>query len=95
MRALAVLCTLEEARRNVALALLQDAVLAAASRSQTPVAQVVTTLLARGMGVYVSLPDLSLRGISADDLTPGTIAVDDSGLADLLLTDGTRVLGSF
>ncbi len=95
LRALAVACTLDDQGRCVALALLQDAVLAAVKSDQTPAAQVVSKLAAEGIAVYAALQDLALRGISPDDLTPGATTVDDRGLVDLMLADGTKTLGCF
>ncbi len=92
-RALSVACTLDDQVRDVRLALLQDAVLAAVKHNRTPVAQVVSQLLAQGVAVYVAQQDLALRGISLDDLTPGATAVDDRRLVDLMLADGTKTLG--
>lgn len=95
MRALAIGCTLDDQGRTVALALLQDAVLAAVKHDRTPVAQVMSQLLAQGVAVYVAQQDIVLRGISPDDLTPGATAVDDQRLVDLMLADGTKTLGCF
>ncbi len=88
-------CSLDDQGRSVELALLQDAVLAAAKGNQTPVAQVVSRLAAEGIAVYAAQQDLALRGISPDDLTPGATATDDRGLVDLMLADGTKTLGCF
>lgn len=95
LRALAIACTLDDQARDPELALLQDAVLAAAKHNQTPAAQVVSRLAAQGVAVYVAQQDLALRGISPDDLTPGATAVDDRRLVDLMLADGTKTLGCF
>ncbi len=95
LRALAIVCTLDDQARDVGLALLQDAVLAAVKHGRTPAAEVLSRLMAQGVAVYVAQQDLALRGISPDDLTPGATAVDDRGLVDLMLADGTRTLGCF
>ncbi len=95
VRALAIACTLDDEGRRVALALLQDAVLAAVKADQTPAAQVVSRLAAQGVAVYVAQQDLALRGISLHDLTPGATTVDDRRLVDLMLADGTKTLGCF
>ena len=95
VRALAVACALDDEARGVALALLQDAVLAAVKHDRTPVAQVVSRLAAQGVAVYAAQQDLALRGISPDDLTPGAAAVDDRRLVNLMLADGTKTMGCF
>jgi len=95
LRALAVACALDDQAREVRLALLQDAVLAAVQHNQTPAAQVVSKFLAQGVAVYVAHQDLTLRGVSPDDLTPGVTAVDDRRLVDEMLADGTKTLGCF
>lgn len=95
LRALAIACTLDDQARDMELALLQDAVLAAVKHNQTPVAQVVSRLAAQGVAVYVAQQDLALRGISPGDLTQGATAVEDRRLADLMLADGTKTLGCF
>jgi len=95
LRALAMACTLDGQARDVALALLQDAVLAAVKRNRTPAAQVVSRLAAQSVGVYVAQQDLALRGMSPGDLTPGATVVDDRRLVDLMLADGTKTLGCF
>lgn len=94
-RALALARTLGDQGCDVGLVLLQDAVLAAVDRAQTPVAQVLSQLLAGGVAVYVAAQDLALRGFSPDALTPGATAVDDRRLVDLMLADGTKMLGCF
>jgi len=95
LRALAVACSLDDHSRTIALALLQDAVLAALKDGRTPVAQVVSRLLAQGVAVYVAQQDLTLRGFSAHDLTPRATAVDDRRIVDLMLADGTMTVGCF
>jgi len=95
VRALAIACTLDDQAHTIALALLQDAVLAAVKHDRTPVAQVVSRLLAQGVAVYVAHQDLALRGFSTHDLTPGATAVDDRRLVDLMVADGTKTLGCF
>jgi len=95
VRALAVACTLDDQVQTIALALLQDAVLAAVRHDRTPVAQVVSRLLAQGVAVYVAQQDLTLRGFSAHDLTPRATAVDDRRIVDLMLADGTMTVGCF
>src|SRR3990172_7356147 len=77
VRALAIGCTLDDQGRSVALALLQDAVLAAVKHDRTPVTQVVSRLAAQRTAVYVAQQDLALRGISPDDLTTCTTPLDD------------------
>jgi len=94
-RALAMARTLDDEARDLGLALLGDAVLAAVKGARTPAAQVVSWLLAQGVPVYVAQQDLALRGMSAEALTPGATAVDDRRLVDLMLADGTKTLGCF
>lgn len=79
----------------MALALLQDAVLAAAGHSATPAAAALGTFVAQGVAIYVAAEDLSMRGFSPANLVPGAVAVDDRHLVDLMLAEGTKALGCF
>lgn len=94
-RAMELAKTLHAQGQVVSVALLQDAVLASLNQNATPAAAAVRDLLAGKVPVYVAEYDLSLRGFSSANVTPGAHLADDRRLVDLMLAEGTRPLGCF
>lgn len=92
-RALELANSLRAGGFDVGLVLLQDAVLAAIKHSRTPAALAVKDLLMKGTPVYAAEEDLALRGFPSANLAAGAITLNDGHLIDLMLADGTTLLG--
>ena len=94
-RALTLTASLRARGVGVGVVLLQDAVLAAVRPSASPASAAVDTLLSSAVPVYVAEHDLRLRGFSTTGLRAGVQSVNDHGIVDLVMADGTRALGCF
>lgn len=79
----------------VAVALIQDGVLAALGVGDLPAQRRLREVVRAGARCVYLAEDLARRGFGPDDALPGCEPTDFAGLVDLLLADGTRVVGAF
>ena len=94
-RALHLARTLHAQGRPVNILLLQDAVLAAVGGDPTREPEDLGVLVSRAVPVYACTHDLTLRGFAPQDVLHGVEPADDHRIVDLMLAEGTHLLGCF
>ncbi len=93
--ALGLANTMLEQGHEIAIVLIQDAVLCALENSQLSSAGPLRALVKSGTGCQYLAGDLAMRGFGPEDVLPKCQALDESGLVDLLLGHGVLVAGAF
>jgi hypothetical protein len=79
----------------VAVALIQDEVLVALGAGDLHAQRRFRDVVQAGARCAYLAADLEQRGFGPEDALPGCELTDHGGLVDLLLADGTRVVGAF
>jgi sulfur relay (sulfurtransferase) complex TusBCD TusD component (DsrE family) len=94
-RALRFAESLLEQGGQLSLALLEDAVLIALKDGELPSQQRLRSLLQAGAGCVYLAEDLTMRGFASDQVAQGSAPASYERLVDVLLADGSRVVGAF
>lgn len=80
---------------TVAVALIQDGVLAALATGELPAQQQLRAAIRGGARCVYLAEELARRGFASEDALAGCEPIDYDGLVDVLLADNARVTGAF
>lgn len=80
---------------QVSLCLIQDGVLCALEANQTPSGALLIQVVEAGVELRYLEEDLAARGFGREEVHPGARPTSYGELAELMLANGSQVLGAF